>query len=96
MEHPYPDHAFLDRDADTNEKRWFSTKGMGVQYVHEDRAAEDIAAAVAAERARLQEPTEEMLIAARDWSLKKYGKPIGNDAARGCWAAMLAASKQEG
>ena len=23
------------------------------------------------------EPTEEMLIAARDWSYKKYGKPIG-------------------
>lgn len=37
-------------------------------------------------------PTEEMLVAARDWSTSMYGKPIGNDAARGCWQAMLAAS----
>ena len=35
-----------------------------------------------------KEPTERMLNDARDWSRKKYGKPIGNDAARGCWAAM--------
>ena len=33
-------------------------------------------------------PTEAMLNAARDWSYKKYGKPIGNDAAIGCWQAM--------
>ena len=39
-----------------------------------------------------REPTEAMLDAARDWSAKKYGQPIGNDAARGCWAAMLAAT----
>lgn len=39
------------------------------------------------------EPTEAMLDAARDWSTKKYGKPIGNDAARGCWAAMLAVAE---
>ena len=51
FQHPYPDHAYLERDSETNEKRWFGTKGMGVAYVHEDRAAEDIAAAVAAERA---------------------------------------------
>ena len=38
------------------------------------------------------EPTEAMLVAARDWSYKKYGKPIGNDAATGCWKAMLAAA----
>jgi len=37
------------------------------------------------------EPTEAMLNAARDWSDKKYGKPIGNDAAIGCWNAMYAA-----
>lgn len=36
-------------------------------------------------------PSEEMLLAARDWSYKKYGKPIGNEAAIGCWNAMLAA-----
>lgn len=40
--------------------------------------------------------TEAMLIAARDWSTKKYGIPIGNEAAQGCWAAMLAASPQPG
>lgn len=59
MRHPYPDHAFLERDSETNEKRWFSTKGMGVQYVHEDRAAEDIAAAVAAERAACAQQARE-------------------------------------
>jgi len=50
FEHPYPDHAYLERDAETNEKRWYGTKGMGVCYVHEDRAAEDAMAAAAAER----------------------------------------------
>lgn len=38
------------------------------------------------------EPTEAMLNAARDWSVAKYGRGIGNDAAIGCWKAMLAAS----
>lgn len=37
------------------------------------------------------EPTEEMLIAARNWSIKEYGIGVGNDAARGCWKAMYAA-----
>lgn len=37
-------------------------------------------------------PTESMLNAARDWSVKKYGQGIGNDAAIGCWTAMLAAA----
>jgi hypothetical protein len=50
FEHPYPDHAYLEVDSETNEKRWFGTKGMGVGYVHEDRVAEDVAAAIAAER----------------------------------------------
>jgi cell division septum initiation protein DivIVA len=49
-----------------------------------------LAAAEAREKAaRAQEPTEAMLIAAHDWSLAKYGKAIGNDAAIGCWKAML-------
>ena len=39
------------------------------------------------------EPTEKMLIAARDWSYAKYYKPIGNDAAIGCWKAMIAAAQ---
>jgi hypothetical protein len=38
-------------------------------------------------------PTEAMLNAARDWSYKKYGKPIGNDAAIGCWQAMQAVAQ---
>lgn len=37
----------------------------------------------------LRKPTEAMLNAARDWSYQKYGKPIGNDAAIGCWQAMV-------
>lgn len=49
-EHPYPDYAYLERDPETDEKRWFGTKGMGVCYVHEDRVAEDIEAAIQAER----------------------------------------------
>lgn len=44
FEHPYPCYAYLERDPETNEKRWHSTKGMGVCYVHEDRVAEAIAA----------------------------------------------------
>lgn len=35
------------------------------------------------------EPTSEQLNAAREWSLEKYGKPIGNEAAIGCWKAMI-------
>ena len=41
-----------------------------------------------------REPTEAMLVGARDWSDRKYGKPIGDDAAQGCWSAMIAASPQ--
>lgn len=36
-------------------------------------------------------PDEEMLAAARDWSIAKYSKAIGNDAANGCYRAMLSA-----
>lgn len=64
MEHPYPDHAYLERDEETNEKRWFSSIGMGVRYIHEDRAAEDVEKAVAAEReacaAVAAPPTEQL------------------------------------
>lgn len=51
-------------------------------------AAEIAHAAIGAVR----EPTEAMLNAARDWSYQKYGKPIGNDAATGCWQAMIGAA----
>lgn len=50
LKNPYPDHAYLERDPETNEKRWYSSKGMGVEYVHEDRVAEKIEASVNAER----------------------------------------------
>lgn len=43
----------------------------------------------AALKSLAREPTEAMLNAARDWSAAKYGKPIGNDAAIGCWQAMF-------
>jgi len=39
-----------------------------------------------------REPTDAMLATARDWSADAFGKPIGNDAARGCWGAMLSAA----
>ena len=39
-----------------------------------------------------REPTEEMLNAARDWSIAKNGRGVGNDQARGCYQAMLSAS----
>lgn len=38
------------------------------------------------------EPTEEMHHAARDWSVKMYGKAIGFEASHGCYKAMLAAA----
>lgn len=37
-------------------------------------------------------PSQAQLIAARDWSYAKYGKPIGNDAATGCWNTMIDAA----
>ena len=40
------------------------------------------------------EPTPEMDNAARDWSVSKYGLGIGNDAAHGCYTAMLEAAPQ--
>jgi len=60
-DHPYPDHAYLERDPETNEKRWYSSRGMGVCYVHEDRVQEEIDKAVAAERdacARIADASE--------------------------------------
>lgn len=39
------------------------------------------------------EPTDKMLEAARDWSIVKYGKAIGNNAANGCYKAMVEAAR---
>lgn len=42
--------------------------------------------------AALRTPTEAMLIAAREWSRRKYGQPIGSADATGCWQAMIDAA----
>jgi hypothetical protein len=39
-----------------------------------------------------RDPTDAMLTTAHDWSAAKYGRPIGNDAAIGCWRAMHGAA----
>lgn len=60
-------------------------------YVGDDirrRACANARKAIAA----MREPTDAMLIAARDWSVAKHGLPIGNDAAIGCWQAMIDAA----
>lgn len=40
-------------------------------------------------------PTEAMKVAARDWPYRKYGKPVGDDGASGCYAAMIAAATEK-
>lgn len=52
-------------------------------------------AAADAALAALEEPTEAMLCGARDWAVAKYGIGIGNDAADGCWRAMIGAAKAD-
>jgi hypothetical protein len=42
--------------------------------------------------AAMREPTGGMLIAARDWSIAKYGQEAGNDGATGCWRLMIDAA----
>lgn len=42
-----------------------------------------------------KEPTDAMHNAARDWSNRKYGKPIGIDASDGCYRAMITAAQEE-
>jgi hypothetical protein len=42
--------------------------------------------------AELREPTEAMLDGARDWSINKNGRGVGNDQATGCWQAMVDAA----
>jgi len=50
--------------------------------------------AVDAVLAVLEKPSEAMLDAARDWSGDEYGKPIGNEAAIGCFTAMIRAASK--
>jgi hypothetical protein len=35
-----PDRIWVEYDAETNEKRWFSIRGMGIEYVRGDIANE--------------------------------------------------------
>lgn len=49
--------------------------------VHRYRACAAIAA--------MREPTETMLCGARDWSIAKLGKAVGNRDATGCWRSMI-------
>lgn len=37
----------------------------------------------------IREPTEAMMIGARDWSALYVGSPIGNKAATGCFQSMI-------
>lgn len=78
----YPDHAYLELDPETNEKRWYSTKGMGVCYVHEDRVAE----AVAAEREACADLVLKRFETARD---TEYD--AGFEAARSTFALAIRA-----
>lgn len=60
-------------------------------------AVDDILATLAAAEAKGWklvpiEATEAQHDAAREWSRHKYGKPIGFDASKGCWAAMISAA----
>lgn len=56
-------------------------------------ARPDVAALLAGEAVAVpREATPEMLNAAREWAITKYGRGIGQDAAIGCYRAMLAAS----
>lgn len=86
------------------EREWFEAwakrKGFNVnrmplpdQRLYSDCVTENLWAGWQARAGELpREPTEAMLIAARDWSAKVYGKPIGNGAATGCWQVMLDAA----
>jgi hypothetical protein len=39
MPEPLAEHIYVEQDPETNEKRWYSTRGMGVEYVRADRFA---------------------------------------------------------
>lgn len=66
----------------------------GIRYIPLDKEAyeEAIVAVIKA----MREPTEKQLNAAWEWSRVKYGKPIGNDAATGCWQTMIDAITNDG
>ncbi|MGY6251683.1 hypothetical protein ACXIUS_29860 [Bosea thiooxidans] len=49
MRDPYPARIYVERDEETNEKRWFSIAGSGVEYVRADtlQALENVPAGFA-------------------------------------------------
>lgn len=77
-------------------------KGQGVEAhialgeAAVEKAAPDFVGAIAALGMVVVpvEPTEAMLDRARDWSMAKYSRGIGNDAAAGCWKAMIGEPSQ--
>jgi hypothetical protein len=79
---------------------FFQQEGMSQQLGTLDPASQKIAdldRATVAEIVRrtiaaMREPTGGMLIAARDWSIAKYGQEAGNDGATGCWRLMIDAA----
>ena len=71
-----------------------SHDGFGEPDLQSATAALDALLALLAERGFAVAPvvaTEKMHDKARDWSDDKYGRPIGLDASKGCYTAMLAA-----
>ena len=69
-----------------------TNKILGQWVEDKDKHIEELKAAIKQVKAL---PTDKMLEAARDWSIKKYGKAIGNDAAIGCWTVMRCAALEE-
>jgi hypothetical protein len=43
----------------------------------------------------MRKPSEEMLNSARDWSVAKHGRGVGNVDATQCWQAMIDAALKE-
>ncbi len=71
-------------------KAWRGPEELGAAWPDVSERSRRIGRAMAlAAIAAMREPSEAMLDAARDWSGAKYGKPIGDDAAIGCWQAMI-------
>lgn len=84
---------FGNADAVESAKHWFKTgHAMGRGAAVREYIDNGTFPAPVQPVAVPDEPTEEMLNAARDWAVKKYGIGIGNDAASGCWKAMHAAA----
>ena len=70
-----------------------SRDGHALKHTHGEITEAILAALSSAGMAVVPvEPTETMHNAARDWSLYKYGKPIGKEASDQCYRIMIAAA----